>query len=70
LHELAHIRRKDYLVNMLQNIIDIIFFFNPAALWISSIIKEERENCCDDIAIDLVKKQKTIHTCTGFIPGI
>ncbi len=51
MHELAHIRRKDYLVNFLQSFMEIIFFFNPAVLWISQLIKEERENCCDDIAI-------------------
>ncbi len=51
IHELAHIRRRDFLVNMLQNIIEIIFFFNPAVLWVSSLIKSERENCCDDIAV-------------------
>jgi bla regulator protein blaR1 len=51
IHELGHIRRKDFLVNMLQNITEIIFFFNPAILWVSSLIKTERENCCDDIAV-------------------
>jgi bla regulator protein blaR1 len=51
LHELAHIRRSDYLVNLLQNIMEIIFFFNPAVLWLSALIKAERENCCDDIAV-------------------
>ncbi|MES2107293.1 MAG: M56 family metallopeptidase, partial [Bacteroidota bacterium] len=50
-HELAHIRRSDYLVNLLQNLLEIIFFFNPAVLWLSSLIKTERENCCDDIAV-------------------
>jgi bla regulator protein BlaR1 len=51
LHELAHIRRSDYLVNLLQNIMEIIFFFNPAVLWLSALIKAERENCCDDLAV-------------------
>jgi bla regulator protein BlaR1 len=51
LHELAHIRRSDYLVNLLQNIMEIIFFFNPAVLWLSALMKAERENCCDDIAV-------------------
>jgi len=51
LHELAHILRSDYLVNLLQNIMEIIFFFNPAVLWLSALIKAERENCCDDIAV-------------------
>jgi bla regulator protein blaR1 len=51
IHELAHIRRRDYLVNMLQSLMEIVFFFNPAVLWISQLIKTERENCCDDLAI-------------------
>lgn len=51
LHELAHIRRKDYIVNILQNFSDTIFFFNPAMLWISALLREEREACCDDIVI-------------------
>ncbi len=51
LHELAHIHRKDYLINLFQRIAEIIFFFNPAVTWMSSLIKDERENCCDDIAV-------------------
>ncbi|ASU34124.1 M56 family metallopeptidase [Mucilaginibacter xinganensis] len=51
IHELAHIRRSDYLVNLLQSLLEIVFFFNPAVLWISALIKIERENCCDDIAV-------------------
>lgn len=67
LHELAHIRRRDYLVNMLQNICGMVFFFNPAVLWVSSLIKEERENCCDDIALAEVKNKKQfIHALISF----
>lgn len=51
MHELAHILRRDYLVNLLQSFVEIIFFFNPAVLWVSQLIKTERENCCDDIAL-------------------
>jgi len=51
IHELAHIRRRDYLVNLLQSFMEVVFFFNPAVMWISQLIKAERENCCDDIAI-------------------
>jgi hypothetical protein len=51
LHELAHIRRYDYVVNFLQQIAECLFFFNPGLLWISSLLREERENCCDDMAI-------------------
>ncbi len=58
MHELAHIRRKDYFFNLLQCFVDIVFFFNPAVLWISSLIRNERENCCDDIAINETKNKK------------
>ena len=51
LHELAHISRRDYLFNLAQNVVDTLFFFNPALLWVSSLIRMERENCCDDVAI-------------------
>jgi bla regulator protein blaR1 len=51
LHELAHIRRKDYLVNLLQSFAETIFFFNPAILWISSLIRQEREAACDDLVL-------------------
>jgi beta-lactamase regulating signal transducer with metallopeptidase domain len=57
-HELAHIRRNDYLVNLVQNLVEVLFFFNPAILWISSLIREERENCCDDIAIAQTRNKK------------
>ncbi|WP_316847651.1 M56 family metallopeptidase [Pedobacter psychrodurus] len=57
-HELAHIKRKDYLVNLLQSFIEIVFFFNPAVLWVSQLIKTERENCCDDLAIECVNDRK------------
>jgi beta-lactamase regulating signal transducer with metallopeptidase domain len=53
IHELAHIKRKDYLLNLFQSIIDILFFYHPAVKWISAIVSEERENCCDDIAINI-----------------
>lgn len=51
LHELAHIRRNDYFVNLIQRMAEMIFFFNPGFLWISSLLRSERENCCDDMVI-------------------
>ncbi|WP_188927782.1 M56 family metallopeptidase [Dyadobacter endophyticus] len=51
IHELAHIKRRDYLVNLLQSLLETVFFFNPGLLWLSSLIKEERETCCDDIVL-------------------
>jgi len=51
LHELAHIRRSDYLVNMAQSIAESLLFYHPAVWWVSGIIRAERENCCDDIVV-------------------
>ena len=58
LHELAHIRRNDFLINLLQQFAEIFFFFNPAVLWVSALIRNERENCCDDIAIAVTHDKK------------
>ena len=50
-HELAHIRRKDYLVNILQSVVETLLFYHPAVWWVSSRIRDEREICCDDLAV-------------------
>ncbi len=50
-HELAHIRRYDYLVNVLQTVVEILGFYHPAVWWVSRRIRIERENCCDDLAV-------------------
>ena len=50
-HELAHIRRHDYLVNLLQSLGETILFYHPAVWWLSGRIRTERENCCDDVAL-------------------
>lgn len=57
-HELAHIRRNDYFINFFQHIAEAIFFFNPGLIWISSLLRSERENCCDDIAIGQTNNKK------------
>ncbi|MBL4765394.1 MAG: M56 family metallopeptidase [Colwellia sp.] len=51
LHELAHIRRHDYLVNFFQTLIEILLFFHPAVHWVSKQMRNEREYCSDDIAV-------------------
>jgi GWxTD domain-containing protein len=51
LHELAHIRRRDYLVNVLQAVAENLLFYHPAVWWISGVIRTERENCCDDLVV-------------------
>jgi beta-lactamase regulating signal transducer with metallopeptidase domain len=52
LHELAHIRRHDFLVNMLQSVVEMLFFYHPAVRSISRHIREERERVCDDLSVE------------------
>jgi beta-lactamase regulating signal transducer with metallopeptidase domain len=52
-HELAHIRRHDYFVNLLQTLVETLLFYHPAVWWLSRQIRIERENCCDDLAVSL-----------------
>jgi GWxTD domain-containing protein len=51
LHELAHIRRRDYLVNLLQAVVENLLFYHPAVWWVSGVVRAEREHCCDDLAV-------------------
>jgi len=50
-HELAHIRRNDFFVNLMQAVIETLLFYHPAVWWISNRIRVEREHCCDDVAV-------------------
>jgi beta-lactamase regulating signal transducer with metallopeptidase domain len=52
-HELAHIRRHDFLVNLVQCGVESILFYHPAVWWISARIRTEREHCCDDLAVQV-----------------
>jgi ankyrin repeat protein/beta-lactamase regulating signal transducer with metallopeptidase domain len=54
-HELAHVRRYDYLVNLFQTVVETILFYHPAIWWISRKLREERENSCDDIVLELMQ---------------
>jgi beta-lactamase regulating signal transducer with metallopeptidase domain len=50
-HELAHVRRNDYFVNLLQSVVETLLFYHPAVWWVSARVREEREHCCDDVAL-------------------
>jgi bla regulator protein blaR1 len=50
-HELAHVRRHDYLANLIQTAIETLLFYHPAVWWLSRRIRHERECCCDDLAV-------------------
>src|SRR5262249_17963271 len=52
-HELAHVRRHDFIVNLLQTIAETLLFYHPAVWWLSARIRTEREHCCDDIAVEM-----------------
>ena len=50
-HELAHIKRYDYLINLIQTAVETLLFYHPAVWWLSAQIRQEREHCCDDLAV-------------------
>ena len=52
-HELAHVRRHDFLVNLLQATVETLLFYHPAVWWISACVRAEREHCCDDLAVSV-----------------
>lgn len=50
-HELAHVKRADFLWNLVQTVMETLFFFHPAVWWVSARVRHERELCCDDLAL-------------------
>lgn len=52
-HELAHIQRQDYLVNVLQTLLETLMFYHPAVRWVSERARHEREECCDRLAVQV-----------------
>ncbi len=50
-HELAHVRRRDYLWNLVQTTVETLFFFHPAVWWLGRRLRQQRELCCDDVAV-------------------
>jgi len=50
-HELAHVRRGDFAANAAQAVVEILFFFHPAVRWLSRAVRDQREQCCDDLAV-------------------
>jgi len=50
-HELAHLRRHDYLLNLLQSLLEVVLFYHPAIWWLSRQVRETREECCDELAV-------------------
>lgn len=72
-HELAHIKRNDFLINIIQSVVELLFFYHPVIYLISKHIREERENCCDDIALQFCKDSsqyvKALASMEGILPA-
>lgn len=60
-HELAHIRRYDYPVNILQSLVEILLFYHPAIWWVSRQVRVEREHACDDLALSLCNGDAVVY---------
>jgi penicillin-binding protein 2 len=58
-HEFAHLRRRDYLMNLLQSAVETVLFYHPAVWWVSRQIRREREHACDDIAVRVTGDART-----------
>ena len=61
-HELAHVRRHDYIVNVAQALAETLLFYHPAVWWVSRRIRTEREHCCDDLAVAVCENRVTYAT--------
>ncbi|OON70887.1 M56 family metallopeptidase [Hymenobacter sp. CRA2] len=59
-HEVAHVLRQDYLVNLLQALVEVVFFYHPAVWFLSAALRTEREHCCDDVAARLCGDARTL----------
>lgn len=64
-HELAHIRRHDYLVNLLQNVVEALLFYHPVTWWLSRRIRIERELIADQLAADTLASPRTLAHALG-----
>ena len=59
-HELAHVQRLDFLVNLLQSAVEALLFYHPAVHWVSACMRHEREFCCDDVAVGITGDRKAL----------
>ncbi|HVC93414.1 MAG TPA: M56 family metallopeptidase [Pirellulales bacterium] len=69
-HELAHVRRHDYLVNVVQIVIETLLFYHPAVWWLSGHIRREREHCCDDWAVQVCGNRVTYARALVALEGL
>ncbi len=70
LHELAHIRRRDNLISLLQRIAEAVLFFQPGIWWVSGWIRLEREHCCDEAVVRQTRNARFYAETLAFIAGL
>lgn len=68
-HELAHIGRHDYLVNLLQSVVETLFFYHPATWWLSARVRQEREHDCDERAVALTGNRLALAQALAALEG-
>lgn len=66
-HELAHLRRYDHYVNLVQEIIEALFFYHPVTWWLSAKMRAEREYCCDQIAVEFTGNPITLAKSLAYL---
>jgi beta-lactamase regulating signal transducer with metallopeptidase domain len=66
-HELAHIKRHDYLINIIQSMIEILFFYHPLVWVIGESIRQDREDCCDDWALEICQNKLYLAKALTFV---
>ncbi|HEV3021181.1 MAG TPA: M56 family metallopeptidase, partial [Pirellulales bacterium] len=69
-HELAHVRRHDYVVNVAQIVVETLLFYHPAVWWLSGRIRREREHCCDDWAVAVCGNRMTFARALVTLEGL
>ena len=69
-HELAHIRRLDWIWNGLQCVVEALLFYHPAVWWLSRRVRRERENACDDLAVEACGDAIVLAEALGALEGV
>lgn len=69
-HELAHLKRLDYPVQLLQSLVEVLLFHHPCTYWISSVVRFERERCCDEIASQACGGARSVAQALLHLDGI
>ena len=69
-HELAHLRRWDNLINLIQRVVESLLFFHPAVWWVSAWARLEREHCCDLIVVERTGRPRAYAETLAALAGV